>query len=120
MDPRQINIMVTEAGHCPLLAVGDSFGICGHEVQAQSGKLCLRALNALYVQLPAALRLASPKERGRVDLLVLKHCKALRLHCSRAQERTVGYALSLSLLFPASVFSNASLFCFFASSRRNR
>ncbi len=74
MDPRQINVIVTEGGKCPLLNVGDSLSICDNEIRMHSGKMCMRALDALYVQLPACLRAASPKE-------VYSHGP---LHCSRA------------------------------------
>ena len=74
MDPRQINVIVTEGGRCPLLKVGDSLAICDNEIQMHSGKMCMRALDALYVQLPACLRAASPKEVYSQG----------PLHCSRA------------------------------------
>jgi uncharacterized repeat protein (TIGR04076 family) len=62
MDPRQINVIVTEAGRCPLLVAGDSFSVCANEVQVHSGKICMHALHSLHAQLATCLHSSSPLE----------------------------------------------------------
>jgi len=73
MESRQINVIVTESGTCPLLSAGDSFRVCGNEVEMHAGKVCLTAMNSLFFQLPGLVRSAPPNEA----------CSKGPLHCSK-------------------------------------
>src|SRR5258706_16191243 len=62
MDPRRVNLIVTEAGSCPLLQPGDCFSICEQEVSNATGKICCRALHSLFHQINGCLEIAPESE----------------------------------------------------------